>query len=932
MLFRRLELENFKSHEKTTLDLENGITLITGHNGAGKSSIFEAITFALFSQSDVKNNLLVRTNKGLNQKLDMKVKLTFESGSTSYRVERTVSRTISQKKKAEDKPKENIKSNAVLYKFEDGRAVKIAESVREVNSAIEEILRMNASTFLSAIHVRQGQISQLVDDTPAKRKELIGQLLKLNDLEKAYKNITEVTKEFEFRQVELKAKVKPEGELEAELKKAKDEYSILRQKDEIFSKNQQELTDKQESKQKEQESLDNIKVEFDKQNNALAIEIKNLDNLNSYGMEVARKLEEISKNEEEMVTLKPYAERLERFTQFKDNHFKLKNLRIDEANKCEIISQNDANKQIIEKQKENYDSFNDLTKEIEEYENAKKEMSFEINQINQLENTRDDLTKDVTQYQKQLDSFYERSIGIISEFDTDDKLDELSLDDLESITSRLAKECECEIKCFDEKLNEYNSESIRLAHEKESVVEPLDDIRKVENKCPTCQSEISEAKKDELIRSYESTIETNTKRIAEIMTLTGEMSDKKALKEKSLKLITSVTNKIDQHRMILANCKKASEQLEEINEKISEIESKKLDLADLNKIIEEKRKVLNDLEPHYKEYVKAQTLLKSEDEEKQIKEHLNSLSNQINELVNGLNQIIELESDLSLDIEEPQLNSQIQDLNAKNTRYLQLMGSVKSKDEYEEKQKANSAEIDAKNGLIAQTKNTIESLGYDEQKHNDVKREAEELKKSVNELNLSIVGLQKDIEVKKSAIEDLENRIEENTKSMQKLDAVNEYITLLKDFRTFYSKDGVQKILRNQSGPIIQKYTRDFFKKFNFNYSDLTLSDEYDISLRNAEGEIGLDMVSGGEKIAIALSLRLAITQAMSEGSIDTILLDEPTIHLDTTRRADLINVLRSIAIIPQMIIVTHDDELRSAADRIITLKKFDDGISRIID
>ena len=158
---------------------------------------------------------------------------------------------------------------------------------------------------------------------------------------------------------------------------------------------------------------------------------------------------------------------------------------------------------------------------------------------------------------------------------------------------------------------------------------------------------------------------------------------------------------------------------------------------------------------------------------------------------------------------------------------------------------------------------------------------------------------------------------------------VEEYYSLLEDLRVFYGKDGVQKDLRSQSRPLIQKYTREFFEKFNFNYSDLILDNEYNISIFGPEGEANIEMVSGGEKIAIALALRLGITQAMSKGNIETILLDEPTIHLDSYRRQELISVLRSMSVIPQMLIVTHDDELENAADTLIRVTK-EDGISNV--
>lgn len=134
-----------------------------------------------------------------------------------------------------------------------------------------------------------------------------------------------------------------------------------------------------------------------------------------------------------------------------------------------------------------------------------------------------------------------------------------------------------------------------------------------------------------------------------------------------------------------------------------------------------------------------------------------------------------------------------------------------------------------------------------------------------------------------------------------------------------------------QSRPLIQKYAREFFEKFNFNYSGLKITDDYDISVFGQKGEVNLKMVSGGEKIAIALSLRLAITSVMSEGNIETILLDEPTIHLDDERRNNLIDVLESMSVIPQIIIVTHDKKLESASEELLKIEKTD-GISKVIE
>ena len=90
-----------------------------------------------------------------------------------------------------------------------------------------------------------------------------------------------------------------------------------------------------------------------------------------------------------------------------------------------------------------------------------------------------------------------------------------------------------------------------------------------------------------------------------------------------------------------------------------------------------------------------------------------------------------------------------------------------------------------------------------------------------------------------------------------------------------------------------------------------------------------MNMVSGGEKIAIAVALRLGITKTIAQGNIDCIFLDEPTIHLDDVRIEELNNLLLNMNIIPQMIIVTHNHKLENLADTLIRVEKAD-GVSML--
>ena len=60
MLIKRVELENIKSHAAAAFDFERGSTAITGENGAGKTTIIEAIAWTLFDTLDYKKDDFVK--------------------------------------------------------------------------------------------------------------------------------------------------------------------------------------------------------------------------------------------------------------------------------------------------------------------------------------------------------------------------------------------------------------------------------------------------------------------------------------------------------------------------------------------------------------------------------------------------------------------------------------------------------------------------------------------------------------------------------------------------------------------------------------------------------------------------------------------------------------------------------------------------------
>ena len=145
-----------------------------------------------------------------------------------------------------------------------------------------------------------------------------------------------------------------------------------------------------------------------------------------------------------------------------------------------------------------------------------------------------------------------------------------------------------------------------------------------------------------------------------------------------------------------------------------------------------------------------------------------------------------------------------------------------------------------------------------------------------------------------------------------------------------YGKDGVQRDLRENSKPQIELETNNIFNDFNFDYDNIKLDENYEITITKSDETLNVSMLSGGEKIVVALALRLAIAKVISKQKNELLILDEPTVHLDEERKLELIEILRDTDIAPQMLIVTHDSELIGITENIIEIRK-KDGVSTYV-
>ena len=914
MIFNKLKLLNFKSHENTIITFNKGISVIVGENGAGKSTILEAISFALFKQYTAKKICdLVRNNAN-----SMSVELEFTSNNRDYKIVRT--------------KKSMLKSSIYKKTSKDGGYVHICTGDKEVANEVRQILDIDSDLFLNAIYIRQGEIADLVDKTAAEKKLLIGKLLGIDSLEKAWKNLLPLINDYENQLSELKGKLYNSSELKDEYSRKKAELDSLKDRGHEL---EEQLLDVGSSLDEISESKRNMEREkeiYDTQVSNYENEQKTLTKLESDKKVVQENLDKIHEAEDQIGRLEKYVSKLDLYLDFEKSVVTIQRLKEKESeinSKIESIIQQKA---IVSDRKEGYNKFLAIDEEINKLNNKKLNLETELATMAKLEQDKKDLLRDIESERNGVEDFFSRAKDKLADNGlSQDILAEIDdFSHIEEATNNFIDETSDKIKALSDDIIAKNEDLAVFKQNIKSSEKPLEELKDVDNKCPVCQSDITSSQKEELIAEYTSTIEENKKLISEteenIRLLT---KNKESFDEKQSKL-EELSKNIIEYKQKVTNLEKELVKLNEIDEKL---ESKEYISNKLGELILEIARIRDDkaiYKQAHDEYVQAKGALDVLGSETELQYKLNQVDNEIDNHVKNIKLAMEQDPHLSGDIGTSELQDRINDLKQKNEEYNQLKGFVQNKQSLMTQLDSIKEDIGVSMNQMDITKNKMEASLYDSEKYEQIIYRFEMYERRQATFNNELSEIKGRAREAISYIKELTKRISTADRFKQEYDDISDYIDLLNHFRSLYSKNGIQKDLRNISRPLIQKYTKQFFNEFNFNYSDLTIDDEYDVTVYGPEGESSMSMVSGGEKIAIALALRLGITQAMSKGDLDTILLDEPTIHLDSSRRHELINLLKDMSLLPQMIIVTHESQLENAADNIIKVEK-ENGISRVI-
>ncbi len=205
MKLHRLRLANFRQHADTEIVFGDGITGIIGPNGSGKTSLLEAIAWAIYGNPAARGDKDSIRNLRAKARAPVRVELEFGLGSHAYRVDRGL-------------------NNAELY--QDG--VVVANSLKEVTGRLQRVLGMTHAEFFNTYFTGQKELAVLADATRPERAAFLSRVLRHEQLTLAQERIRERRNALGHEVDGLETGLPPQAELEKERKTAESRLAEAR--------------------------------------------------------------------------------------------------------------------------------------------------------------------------------------------------------------------------------------------------------------------------------------------------------------------------------------------------------------------------------------------------------------------------------------------------------------------------------------------------------------------------------------------------------------------------------------------------------------------------------------------------------------------------------------------------------------------------------
>ena len=207
----QLELTNFGPYRKEVINFTQfdhaPLFLIGGDTGAGKSTLFDAMTVALFATTSGDRNVEEMRSTFAGPEDDLtKVTFYFQQGKHLYRIERMLQQERAKRGGGTTIQKATA-SLVIVDKIGGQEIEKLGDKIKEVSDQIEQILGLNAEQFKQIILLPQNDFSRFLKEDSKTKTQILKKIFGTGIFDHFQKSLEErfrqSNKDMEKRQAQL---------------------------------------------------------------------------------------------------------------------------------------------------------------------------------------------------------------------------------------------------------------------------------------------------------------------------------------------------------------------------------------------------------------------------------------------------------------------------------------------------------------------------------------------------------------------------------------------------------------------------------------------------------------------------------------------------------------------------------------------------------
>lgn len=913
-----MTLKNFKSHSDRQFLFQPGTNAICGENGAGKTSILEAIAWTLFNyRGSYKNEDLIRNGAGSAQAI---VKFVSSRDGRTYAVKRCTT------------------TGYTLFDPQLGESLEHKRIDDEIMPWLRQHLGVAPGTdlgrlFSNTVGVPQGTFTADFLQPPENRKKIFDAILKVEEyrqtnqqmlslekyaksevehLERSIRQYEDILQEWQPLQQRQQVLSQEILQNETTLQQLQVQLSTLQaEKDQLVVKAQQvqqlcsqlqQITVQIDSKQ---QTIELLQQAVQRSAEAVRICTANRESHQVY-VQAETTLKQFDQQAKQRWTLQKQRERQQHI--LAEQHIELTHLKLQLERLTQAIAEIEQ-LQSLQQQQEGLEQQRDAVIE-------------QLNQLQAYKLEQQNLSRQLTRFQTdqtQLSEAIERIPELQSAAAQIQELEQ-KRDRLQEQLSRVeaATQFEAELR----QLVTYG-ENKRDRHQLD-VETALATLREMQTLVPL----LADASVESALTTIQSGVDLNTELINALWRILADLSEQVAvskLKQQLHQIKTQLVTVYQQRSELITLEAKVSQQTQ-LQEEIAQLQHR---MGQIKQLLvneaqwqQQRQQLIHELKQLNDPRSRSQLLQRELEQYPDLNTQYAAIHQQY---VNTQETIAKLDAQLSQFVDlEDQIEQQ------KLLRQLHQETYLTYMQHRNDANQLSKLEAEAQVAIIGfqqlQNQQQTVQTGYEQITQDFEPQQVQQVETLYNETRSQIDRINGELPQQRKLLTELENRLLNLQTMSEKRDRAQADLLQKKQASRFIS---FARRAYKEAGPrVTERYVQNISREADrllrelLNRPNVALewTRDYEILVQEGSHVRRLINLSGGEQMCAALAVRLALLRVLAD--VDIAFFDEPTTNMDRPRRESLAEAIANIKSFRQLFVISHDDTFEKVTENVILVQR----------